>query len=162
MIPVARLASDPNPLLKWSYVTGQWDDIQADLITHLQLTLTAVGLGLVISALLAAVALRFDWTVAPIAGLTGFLFTLPSVALFGVLAGCALGVRVIGLLLVIYVGFAIVGNITGSRVIDAITVYTGEFVEVFNLEEGWFGRHEHSLNTPRTKWNSTKVPVARS
>jgi Dolichyl-phosphate-mannose-protein mannosyltransferase len=33
-----------------------------------------------------------------------------DVALFGVLAGCALGVRVIGLLLVIYVGLAIVLN----------------------------------------------------
>jgi hypothetical protein len=33
-----------------------------------------------------------------------------DVALFGLLAGCALGVRVIGLLLVIYVGFAIVLN----------------------------------------------------
>lgn len=33
-----------------------------------------------------------------------------DVALFGLLAGCALGVRVIGLLLLIYVGFAIVLN----------------------------------------------------
>jgi hypothetical protein len=33
-----------------------------------------------------------------------------DVALFGLLAGCALGLRVIGLLLVIYVGFAIVLN----------------------------------------------------
>jgi hypothetical protein len=33
-----------------------------------------------------------------------------DVALFGLLAGCALGVRVIGLLLVIYIGFAIVLN----------------------------------------------------
>jgi hypothetical protein len=33
-----------------------------------------------------------------------------DVALFGLLAGCALGVRVIGLLLVVYIGFAIVLN----------------------------------------------------
>src|SRR6266851_1940090 len=33
-----------------------------------------------------------------------------DVALFGLLAGCALGVRVIGLLLVIYIGFAIILN----------------------------------------------------
>jgi RHS repeat-associated protein len=32
--------------------------------------------------------------------------------------------------------FAVVGNITGSMQIDAITVYTGDFVEVFNLEVG--------------------------
>lgn len=32
--------------------------------------------------------------------------------------------------------FAVVGNITGSMQIDAITVYTGDYVEVFNLEVG--------------------------
>ena len=85
MNAVLPLASDPNPLLKWSYVTGQWDDIQADLITHLELTVIAVGLGLVISSVLAAIALHYRWTVGPITALTGFLFTIPSVALFGVL-----------------------------------------------------------------------------
>lgn len=85
MIPVARLASDPNPLLKWSYVTGQWDDIQADLVAHFQLTVSAVLAGLVISSLLAAIALRHGWALGPITGFTGFLFTLPSVALYAAL-----------------------------------------------------------------------------
>ena len=85
MIAVLPLASDPNPLLKWSYVTGQWSDIQDDLVTHFQLTVSAVALGLVLSSVLAAIALRYRWTMNPITGFTGFLFTLPSVALFGVL-----------------------------------------------------------------------------
>ena len=50
--------SDPNPLLKWSYVTGQWDEIQAALVTHIELTIFAVGLGLVLSALLSALVLK--------------------------------------------------------------------------------------------------------
>ena len=34
---------------------------------------------------LAALALRFRWTAGPISGLTAFLYTIPSVALFGIL-----------------------------------------------------------------------------
>ena len=77
--------SDPNPLLKWSYVTGQWDQIQAALVTHIELTLLAVGLGLVLSAGLSALVLKYDWAHGPITGFTGFLYTIPSVAVFGLL-----------------------------------------------------------------------------
>jgi osmoprotectant transport system permease protein len=77
------LASDP--LLRWDYVTGQWDDIQAALVTHLLLTLYTVTIGLVIAAALAALALRYGWATGPITGFTGFLYTIPSVALFGLL-----------------------------------------------------------------------------
>jgi osmoprotectant transport system permease protein len=74
-----------QPLVRWNYVTEQWDDIQARLVDHVQLTLISVALGLVIAAGLAALALRFRWTAAPINGLTAFIYTIPSVALFGVL-----------------------------------------------------------------------------
>lgn len=85
MTVVLPAASDPNPLVKWSYVTGQWDTIQAALISHIELTIFAVSLGLVLSAGLAALALRFNWAHGPITGFTGFLYTIPSVALFGLL-----------------------------------------------------------------------------
>ncbi len=78
--------SDPNPLLKWSYVTGQWDEIQSALITHIELTVFAVGLGLVLSTLLSALVLKYDWAHGPITGFTGFLYTIPSVAVFGLLS----------------------------------------------------------------------------
>ena len=79
------LASDPNALLRWEYVTGQWDEIQAALITHLELTIYTVLIGLVIAAGLSALALRYGWATGPITGFTGFLYTIPSVALFGIL-----------------------------------------------------------------------------
>ena len=79
------LASDPNALLRWEYVTGQWDEIQAALITHLELTVYTVLIGLVIAAGLSALALRYGWATGPITGFTGFLYTIPSVALFGIL-----------------------------------------------------------------------------
>jgi len=74
-----------NPLLRWSYFVEQWDRIQEALVQHVQLTLLAVGAGFVISALLAFVALRYRWTITPITLFAAFLYTIPSVAFFGVL-----------------------------------------------------------------------------
>ena len=74
-----------NPLLRWSYFVEQWDRIEEALVQHIQLTLLAVGAGFVISALLAFVALRYRWTITPITLFAAFLYTIPSVAFFGVL-----------------------------------------------------------------------------
>ena len=74
-----------NPLIRWSYFVEQWDRIEEALVQHVQLTLLAVGAGFVISALLAAIALRYRWTITPITLFAAFLYTIPSVAFFGVL-----------------------------------------------------------------------------
>ena len=52
---------------------------------HLELTVVPVLIGTVLSAGLAAVALRFRWMRGFIFGFAGFLYTIPSLALFGVL-----------------------------------------------------------------------------
>ena len=77
-----------NPIVRWEWVflredtrTELWDAT----LQHLKLTFTAVGVGIVLSAVLAAIALRLRWTFTPITAVTGFLYTIPSVALFGVL-----------------------------------------------------------------------------
>ena len=82
---IAPLQSSSEPLIRWPYITDQWDDIQAALITHVQLTLIAVAIGLVLSAGLALLMLRFGWTGPPITGFAAFVYTIPSVALFGIL-----------------------------------------------------------------------------
>ena len=79
------LAQATNPLVRWEYFVDEWDQIQRALIEHMQLTVYAVLLGFVVSAGLAAIGLRFRWTLAPINGFTAFLYTIPSVALFGLL-----------------------------------------------------------------------------
>ena len=77
-----------NPIIRWEWLFVR-EDTRGELwdatLQHLQLTLMAVGIGLVIAAGLAAVALRFRWTFAPITAFTSFLYTIPSVALFGLL-----------------------------------------------------------------------------
>ncbi len=77
-----------NPIVRWEWVflreetrTELWDATYQ----HLKLTFIAVGVGTAISAVLSAIALRLRWTFAPITAVAGFLYTIPSVALFGVL-----------------------------------------------------------------------------
>jgi osmoprotectant transport system permease protein len=79
------LAQAANPIIRWEYFIDEWDQIARALLEHLELTVYAVLLGLVVSAGLAALALRYRWTAGPINGLTAFLYTIPSVALFGIL-----------------------------------------------------------------------------
>jgi osmoprotectant transport system permease protein len=52
------------------------------LLQHVELTLTAVGVGFVIAFGLGLVAHRRRWLVGPITGLTGVLYTVPSLAAF--------------------------------------------------------------------------------
>jgi len=82
---VTAATQDRNPIIRWDYVVDQSDDILAALGQHLELTLISVALGLAVSAPLAALALRYRWTTSAITGFTGFLYTLPSVALFALL-----------------------------------------------------------------------------
>jgi osmoprotectant transport system permease protein len=82
---VSVTTQDRNPIIRWDYVVDQSDDILAALGQHLELTLISVAVGLAVSAPLAALALRYRWTTSAITGFTGFLYTLPSVALFALL-----------------------------------------------------------------------------
>ena len=79
------LLSNRNPLIRWDWVRSEWDQIQEAILQHLELTLLSVFFGLLISAALSWIALRYRWTFAPISATTGFLYTIPSVALFGLL-----------------------------------------------------------------------------
>ena len=74
-----------NPIIRWEWIVDEWDQIQEALIQHLELTFLSVALGMVVAAVLSATALRFRRLATPITGFTGFLYTIPSVALFGLL-----------------------------------------------------------------------------
>ncbi|MDA8203092.1 MAG: ABC transporter permease [Chloroflexi bacterium] len=73
----------PNePLIRWSWVTNHLGDIAAALGQHVELTLIAIVVGLVIAVTLALVAHRYRWAEAPITWITGVIYTIPSLALF--------------------------------------------------------------------------------
>jgi osmoprotectant transport system permease protein len=79
------VAEARNPIVRWEYFVDEWDQIRAALVEHFELTVVSVAIGFVISAALAAVALRYRFMMGPIRGLAGVLYTIPSVALFGIL-----------------------------------------------------------------------------
>ena len=79
------IAQATNPIVRWEFFVDEWDQVSEALTQHIRLTLISVALGLALSAALAAVALRYRWTAAPITGIAGFIYTIPSVALFGLL-----------------------------------------------------------------------------
>ena len=74
--------AERDAFVDWDWVSDHVDDIRADTIEHLRLTLAAVGLGLVVATALSVVGLRWRWTLGPITWVTGVLYTIPSLALF--------------------------------------------------------------------------------
>lgn len=74
-----------DPFIRWSWIWGHLDLIWDKVAEHLVLTGIALGLGFVISMVLALVALRFRKTYAPITWITGIAYSIPSLALFAFL-----------------------------------------------------------------------------
>jgi osmoprotectant transport system permease protein len=79
------MAQASNPIVRWEYFIDEWDQILEAVVQHLELTVISVLVGFILSAGLAALALRFGWAAGPINGFTAFLYTIPSVALFAIL-----------------------------------------------------------------------------
>ncbi|MEM9515432.1 MAG: ABC transporter permease [Actinomycetota bacterium] len=80
------IAEARNPIIRWEWVVDEWDQIWDAIVEHLTLTVLAMIVGIIVSAVLAAIALRFRWTMTPITATTSLIYTLPSVALFALLA----------------------------------------------------------------------------
>jgi osmoprotectant transport system permease protein len=75
-----------NRFFCWDWTQEHWDDtFQPALLEHIKLTLIAVSIGFVIAFVLAYVAYRLHWLETPIGWLSGFLYTIPSLALFQLL-----------------------------------------------------------------------------
>jgi len=76
-----------SPFFQWSYVTGQWGQIQGDLVQHVELSLIAVAIGAVISVPAGVAAWRYRLLRTPVLGVASALYIIPSLALFAVLGG---------------------------------------------------------------------------
>ncbi|MDO8185340.1 ABC transporter permease [Conexibacter sp. JD483] len=77
---------DPDALFCWGWVKDNWSDtLQPALLQHIALTLIAIGIGSAIAFSLALTAHRRGWLTTPVVVVTGFLYTIPSLALFQLL-----------------------------------------------------------------------------
>jgi osmoprotectant transport system permease protein len=82
---VGALVGLADPWVRWDWVSRHRSDIWAATRQHVELTVIAVALGLAISFPLALVARRSERVHAVALGATGFVFTIPSLALFALL-----------------------------------------------------------------------------
>jgi osmoprotectant transport system permease protein len=74
-----------DPFFDWGWASRHLDDVATKVLAHLVLTGLAVGIGLLISLVLAVLIVRYRWLDAPITWTTGILYTIPSLALFALL-----------------------------------------------------------------------------
>jgi osmoprotectant transport system permease protein len=72
-------------MIDWNWIARNLDEIGSALAEHLELTLIAVGVGFLLSFAATLVIYRFRRLYGPIAGVTGIIYTIPSLALFAFL-----------------------------------------------------------------------------
>jgi len=77
--------TEGEPLIRWDWIAGHLDEIVFRLREHLELTIIAVGVGLIIAFALSLVIIRLPRLEGPVTWLTGTLYTIPSLALFALL-----------------------------------------------------------------------------
>jgi osmoprotectant transport system permease protein len=70
------------PFIRWGWIGDHLHEIRIALVQHLELTFIAVTVGFVISAFLAAIAIRLRLSYQAINAITGILYAIPSLALF--------------------------------------------------------------------------------
>jgi osmoprotectant transport system permease protein len=81
----AIVANDANSFIWWDWVFRRPGEIWQRTVEHVQLTVAAVGIGLLISIVLSLVAVRWRWTYGPVTWIGNVLYTIPSLALFSLL-----------------------------------------------------------------------------
>src|SRR5215210_4147855 len=64
------------------WIVDNFDRYTQPLVEHIELTVLSVAFGFAIAFTLALLTRRRRWAVGPILGMTGILYTLPSLALF--------------------------------------------------------------------------------
>lgn len=74
-----------DPWVRWHWVSTHLSLIRHDTWEHLQLTLLAVGIGLLITFVLTAAARAWRPLEGPMLALCGTLYAIPSIALFALL-----------------------------------------------------------------------------
>lgn len=84
-VVLPTLAQADRPFFEPSWIPRNAERILDATLEHLYLTGVAVGTGLLISLVLAVVALRFRGSYGAIIAFGGLLYTIPSLALFALL-----------------------------------------------------------------------------
>jgi osmoprotectant transport system permease protein len=68
--------------LEWSWISSNVDDIWEQFWEHIVLTVFPVGFGFLLAFPLSLMAIRWPRIYSPLLGMTGVLFSIPTLALF--------------------------------------------------------------------------------
>ncbi len=117
-----------NPWFSWDYLSRNSEEVLAQLTTHVSLTLQALLIALAIAFPLAILARRVPALAGPILGVSSVMYTIPSFALFALLAPfTGIGRTTVLIGLVMYALLVLVRNIllglkgVDRDVVDAAT-----------------------------------------
>ena len=101
-----------NPWFTWDYVRDNSDQLQTALQEHVVLTVETMVIALLIAFPIAILAHRYSRIAVPALSTTGVLYTIPSLALFAVIAPfTGLRARTVLIGLVMYALLVLVRNI---------------------------------------------------
>ena len=109
-----------NPWLSLDYLRRSGDEVWEHLAIHTSLTLQALAIAVLIAFPLAVLARRFPRLAAPILGTAAVLYTVPSLALFALLAPfTGIGRTTVLIGLVVYALLVLVRNmVVGLEGVD--------------------------------------------
>ena len=114
-----------DQLVAWEWISARYDEVWEATISHLWLTLVAVGIGFGIAVAMSAIALRWRRSYGPITWITGFLYTIPSFALFAFLIPITgLGFTTAQIALVSYTLLILIRNIVAG--VDGVSAAVKE------------------------------------
>jgi osmoprotectant transport system permease protein len=85
MLATGVVGAAEDPWIRWSWISGHVPVIRDALAQHIELTVIAVVIGLLIATPLGLLAWRQRLLRGPIFSVTGILYTIPSLALFAIL-----------------------------------------------------------------------------
>ncbi len=78
--------SKPSSWWCWDYVKARSSEIQHSLYQHIELSVLALVIAMIVAAFLAVFASLLPWSKGLILALLGVIYTIPSIALFVLLA----------------------------------------------------------------------------
>jgi osmoprotectant transport system permease protein len=81
--PLAQ--TDTQPLVRWSWITDNLDEIGSRAVQHVWLTLVSVAVALVIAVPFAILASRRRWVIGPVSWISSILYTVPALAVIALL-----------------------------------------------------------------------------
>lgn len=113
------IADERRSLIWWAWVGDHLDEIWQRTVEHVQIALIAIVVGSLLSFMLSVIAVRIRWTFKPITRVGSILYTIPSLALFGLLVPfTGLGLLTAEIALVSYTIFILVSNTVAG--LDAV------------------------------------------